>query len=100
LYGLAIEPFWTRLVVKVPDCVVVVVVVVVACVVVVVVVVGGDPPETTPVGPEVATDDPFLFVAVTVTRSVAPQSPDVTPYVAEPLPTAEHELPDPSQRCH
>jgi len=82
------------------------VVVVPVVVVVVVVVVGGvvvvcpEPGPTTAVGFDVATADPFLFVAVTVTRIVEPTSPDVSPYDADPLPTAEHELPEVSQRCH
>jgi hypothetical protein len=87
--------------------VVVVAVVVVPVVVVPVVVVGdvvvvcpGAPELTTDVGLDVATEEPFLFVAVTLIRNVEPTSPDVIPYDAEPLPTAEHELPDASQRCH
>ena len=87
---------------------VVVVPVVVVPVVVVVVVVVGDvvvvcpeaPGPTVAVGLDVATEDPFLFVAVTVIRNVEPTSPEVGAYDAEPLPTAEHELPDASQRCH
>jgi hypothetical protein len=83
--------------------VVVPVVVVPVVVVPVVVVVGGGPeaPElTTEVGLDVATEEPFLFVAVTLIRNVEPASPEVRPYDAEPLPTAEQELPDASQRCH
>jgi hypothetical protein len=56
---------------------------------------------TTAVGPEVATADPFLFVAVTVTLNVCPTSPELTTLVwlvAEAMPVqAEPEL---SHRCH
>jgi hypothetical protein len=97
-----------ELVVVVVPVVVVPVVVVPVVVVVVVVVVVGDvvvvcpeaPGPTVAVGLDVATAEPFLFVAVTVIRSVEPTSPDVSAYEADPLPTAEHELPDVSQRCH
>jgi hypothetical protein len=111
VYGVVIVPFCVRLVVNPVELVVVVVPVVVVPVVVVVVVVVvpvvGDVvvvwpegPVTTAVGLDVATDEPFLFVAVTVTRIVEPTSPDASAYDAAPLPTAEHELPDESQRCH
>jgi hypothetical protein len=101
VYGVVIVPFCVRLVVKPADGVVVVVPVVVVLVVDVdVVVVCPEGPVTTAVGLDVATDEPFLFVAVTVTRIVAPASPDASVYDAVPLPTAEHELPDESQRCH
>lgn len=77
MYGVVIDPFWVRLVVN-PVVVVVVVVVVVGVVVVVEAVVDcGE--VTTAVGLDVATDDPFLFVAVTMTRSVEPASPEVRP---------------------
>lgn len=87
-------------VVVVPVVVVPVLVVVVVVVGEVVVVCPEAPGPTTPVGFDVATEDPFLFVAVTVTRIVEPTSPDESPYDAAPLPTPEHELPEVSQRCH
>ena len=57
-------------------------VVVVAAVDVVVLVTGGSDAETGVDAAEVAVADPFRFVAVTLTRSVAPTSAEINRYVA------------------
>src|SRR6266540_396489 len=56
---------------------------------------------TATVGADAACAEPFLFVAVTTTRTVYPTSPDETPYV-EPAASASdaHSLPAALQCCH
>jgi hypothetical protein len=82
--------------------VLVVVLIVVVLVVVVVDALGFEADElTTAVAPDVATADPFLFVAVTVTRNVCPTSAELSTYAlfaADVI--AEHAAPELSQRCH
>jgi hypothetical protein len=56
---------------------------------------------TTPDADDTAEADPFLFDAVTRTRSVAETSPDPSAYVLDVAPCrSEHAFPDVSQRCH
>jgi len=72
---------------------------VVVVVVVVGVVVGA--PRTTLVGSDVATVEPFLLVAVIVTRSVELTSAERGTYPwAVAAPIAEHADPPLLQRCH
>lgn len=63
---------------------------------------GGDAVSvcTTAVWADVAYVDPFLLVATTTTRIVAPASPDATVYVAALAPSGAQAPPEASQRCH
>jgi predicted NBD/HSP70 family sugar kinase len=90
-------------VVVVGAVVVVAAVVVVVAAVVVVVVTGGGAAgaATTPVAAEVATVEPFLFEATTVTRLVAPTSGEASVSVCAVAPaTAWQPPPRESQRSH
>lgn len=89
--------------VVVDEAVVVVVVEGVVVDVVVVVVVGTGVPDAAIAGVwfEVATDVPFLLLAVTVTRNVEPRSPAAARYVcAVAVVMSAHGVPASAQRIH
>ena len=55
---------------------------------------------TAAVGEEVATADPYLFEAVTLTRSVYPTSPETGLYDDDVPPESFEQAPDESQWTH
>ena len=62
---------------------------------------GGVAPVTTAVAADVADAEPAELVAVTVTRSVSPTSPEPSAYEAAVAPETDPQLPpDVSQRAH